>query len=249
MIKHPINSVICCLILTIIFKTVSAQSDADSISYKQAVFNLINHFDQGIGEESRLYNGFGYNYYDPNIKGNAYLDDVNRWRNGTVDYDGQTFENVPLIYDINADQVIVSLYNHNSPSRLVSDKVASFNLSGRHFVRVPNNSSNIKSGFYEQLYGGKSQVLNKYEKAIHTTNSSSGLERYFIPVYDYQEYYIRKDDKYYSIGDGSLSAVLEVFKDKKKELRQFIKDKKIQFNSLHELALVNIATYYDHLTN
>src|SRR5258707_12826736 len=142
-----IITAICCFILTITFKPASAQGYADSISYKQTVFNLINHFDQGIAEESRLYNGFGYNYYDPNIKGNAYLDDVDRWRNGTVDYDGQTFENVPLIYHINADQIIVSLVNHNSPTRLVSDKVVGFNLSGSHFVRVSINSSGIKSGF------------------------------------------------------------------------------------------------------
>ncbi|MFI5136309.1 MAG: hypothetical protein ACHQIM_00690 [Sphingobacteriales bacterium] len=238
---------ICCFILSIAFKSVLGQSNSDSINYQQSVFNIVKQFDQGIGEESRLYNGFVQNQYDPGIEGNAYLDDNDGWSTGSVDYDGETFEGVPMLYDLYTDQVIVLLGSNGLPYRLVKDKVNNFDLRRRHFVRVPDNEEGVQGGFYEELYGGKSQVVNKLEKKLTTTKGAAGISRYFSPVDNYQRYYIKKGSKYYSV--SGLGSVLEVFSDKKKEIKQFIKDSKLRFNELRELSLVEIAGYYDRLTN
>jgi len=231
----------------IVSQTVSAQVNADSSNYKFAVLNLIKQFDQGIGEASRLHNGFAQNQYSSDITGNVYLDDLDSWSTGSVDYDGETFEGVPMLYDIYTDQVIVLLNSDNSSYRLVKDKVKGFDLRRRHFVRIPESEEGIKSGFYEELYGGKSQVVNKLEKILVSTKGTAGMERYFSPVDDYQHYYIKKGSKYYNV--SSLSSVLEVFSDKKKEIKQFIKESKLRFNALRESSLVEIARYYDRLTN
>jgi len=243
--RKPIT--ICSFIVFSAFKSVLGQSNSDSINYQQSVFNIVKQFDQGIGEESRLYNGFVQNQYDPGIEGNAYLDDHDGWSTGSVDYDGETFEGVPMRYDIYTDQVIVLLDSRGLPYRLVKDKVKNFDLRRRHFVRIPESEEGITGGFYEELYGGKSQVVNKLEKKLMTNKSTAGVSRYFSPVDDYQHYYIKKGSKYYSV--SGLGSVLEVFKDKKKEIKQFIKDSKIRFNELPELSLVEIARYYDRLTN
>nr|WP_221452729.1 hypothetical protein [Mucilaginibacter sp. FT3.2]MBB6231550.1 hypothetical protein [Mucilaginibacter sp. FT3.2] len=232
--------------MALLCKTVSAQSAADSAGYDLAVNNLVNHFYQGVGQQSRLYNGFVYDSYDSSIKGNAYLDDVDAWKGGTVDYDGQSFENVPMLYDIYTDQLVVLLYNHASPFALVNNKITSFDLHGRHFVRVPNNNLGIKTGFYEQLYDGKSQVLKKVEKALKSVSGSNGRERYFTPSADAPDYYMKKGGTYYKV--SSQNSVLDLLADKKKELKQHIKDKHIQFDGLRELALASVAAYYDSLT-
>ncbi|WP_295721189.1 hypothetical protein [Mucilaginibacter sp.] len=244
--RYPAK-IICCFVLVLLCKTTFAQADVDSAVYDAAVTNVVNRFYQGVGEQSRLYNGLVYDSYDSSIKGNAYLDDIDGWRSGSVAYDGQTFENVPMIYDLYTDQLVVLLYNHASPFALIPNKVSSFDLHARHFIRVAGTNTGIKSGFYEQLYGGRSQALKKVEKVIKSTSASTGRERYFTLLNETPDYFIKKGNTYYKV--NSQGAVLNLFVDKKKELKQYIKDKHIQFDGLFELALTSVAKYYDSLTN
>lgn len=236
----------CCLFLALNAKSGLAQASIDTSTYQQSVLSLINRFNENIGEGARLFNGFVYNGYAPNIQGNAYLDDITTPQNGTVDYDGQIFENVRMLYDIYADRLVVLLDVYAAPCRLVSDKVASFDLHHSHFIRVADAGMGIKTGFYDELYGGRSQVLNRPEKTLITSSKQSGIEHYFMPVQNYHQFFIRKDNKYYSIVD--MNDAIAIFKDKKNELKKFIKDKHIQFNILPEYSLVAVATEYDRLT-
>lgn len=240
------TQVICCFVLVLLYKTAWAQSGVDSSNYDAAVTNLVNHFYQGVGEQSRLYNGLVYDSYDSSIKGSPYLDDIDAWRPGSVEYDGQSFENVSMIYDLYTDQLVVLLFNHASPIALIADKVSNFDLHQRHFVRVPKSTGDIKSGFYEQLYSGKSQVVKKVAKLLKSTSGATGRERYFVPSHELPDYYIKKGSTYYKV--SSQSSVLDLFAEKNKELKQYIKDKHLQFEDLREMALVSVAGYYDSLT-
>jgi len=91
----------------------------------------------------------------------------------------------------------------------------------------------------------KRRYWQKGQKNIQTSTSGIlGPEAYFNPVKDY---YVRKNNTYYSFsGQGSL---LDVLKDKKKEIQQYIKANQIKFRQDPEEAMVKIASYYDHLTN
>jgi hypothetical protein len=243
-VHYPIK-IILCFVVALLYETASAQS-ADSSAYEAALTNITNRFYQGVGEQSRLYNGLVYDSYDSSIKGSPYLDDIDAWRPGSVEYDGQNFENVSMIYDLYTDQLVVLLYNHASPIALIADKVSNFDLHQRHFVRVPNSNGGIKAGFYEQLYGGKSQLIKRTEKLLKSTSGRNGRERFFVPFKDVPDYYIKKGAIYYKV--SSQSSVLDLFADKKKELKQYIKDKHLQFDDLRELALTSVTAYYDSIT-
>ncbi|WP_439698484.1 hypothetical protein ACFGVS_09935 [Mucilaginibacter sp. AW1-7] len=242
---HYPTKIVLCFVVALLYKTVSAQS-SDSLAYEAALTNTTNRFYQGVGEQSRLYNGLVYDSYDSSIKGSPYLDDIDAWRPGSVEYDGQNFENVSMIYDLYTDQLVVLLYNHASPIALIADKVSNFDLHQRHFVRVPNSNGGIKAGFYEQLYGGKSQVIKRTEKLLKSTSGSNGRERFFVPFKEAPDYYIKKGSVYYKV--SNQSSVLDLFADKKKELKQYIKDKHLQFVDLPELALTSVTAYYDSIT-
>ena len=117
------------------------------------------NFYKAIGQESRLYNGHEYLPYDPHIKENALFPyDAKTWEPGEVNYDGIVYKNVPMMYDVYKDVVIVLLYNKFSMFTLLSNRVHDFAFANHHFVRIDADSVNSRQsgiipGFYDQLYG------------------------------------------------------------------------------------------------
>jgi hypothetical protein len=222
--------------------------NTDSSSQQPAFNNAVSLFSASLGEQAPLYNGPEYYFYDHNIKGNAYFMDVNMFTTGTVFYSGELYKNVQMLYDLYTDDVAVLLYNRFQKISLLKERVKNFDFLGHHFVNINvdtiSNKSDIKSGYYDELYDGKEQVLVKRTKSIQTTSSLVGLEKYFSPAIDY---YIRKNKVYYSF--SSQGQLLDILKDRKKDIQQYIKANKIKFRDDREQAMVKIVSYYDHITN
>lgn len=219
----------------------------DTSSQQQKINSLIQNYNTAIGENSRLYNGPEYEQYDATIKGNAYYDEVNVWKIGSVYYDDVVYNNVPMMYDIYKDCVVVLYYNKVFRYTLLNDKLHYFNLAGRHFVSINADSLNnagIRNGIYNQLYKGKTEVLEKRSKTIQTATTEN-LERSFTA--SKKKIYLKKGAEYYNI--NGVSSILKVLQDKKKQVQLFIRDNRIKYKADPEQALVKIASYYDQLTN
>lgn len=247
--RKPISlSVSACLLCIVISKNSFAQvARTDSSSQEYAFNNTLTLFYTSLGEQSPLFNGPEYYFYDPLIKGNAYFSDVNAFAPGSVHYDGDFYTGVPMLYDIYKDEVVVLLYNHFSKFSLVDEKVKSFDFLDHHFVNINadtlRNNQILTSGFYDELYNGKTQVLAKRSKSIQTTTGSqAGPESYFDREISY---FLRKNNVYFSF--SSKGSMLGILKDKKKEITQYIKANQIDFRKNPEEAMVQIASYYDHL--
>ena len=219
----------------------------DTTTQKAAIVNVVNAYNHVIGEQSRLYNGPEYELYDPIIKGNAYFLDINAFKPGNVNYDGIYYPDVPIMYDLNKDEVVVLLYNNFSKFSLLSNRVQSFDLSGHHFVYLTADTLHttfpINTGFYDEAYRGKLQLFVKWSKSIQTATTSTTIESYFSPK---KSIYLKKDEKYYSVsGQGNF---LKVLKDKKKELLQYIRANNITFDNNPEKAMYMIVARYDQLS-
>jgi len=250
MIKCTYASVAIYLICTVICKSSFAQAaQGDSSSQQNALNNAIILYHTSLGNQSPLYNGPEYYFYDPTVKGNAYFMDINAFTPGAIYYDGVYYTGVPMLYDLYSDQVAVLLYNHFSKFSLRKDKISSFDFLDHHFVNInadtAKGNSGIKSGFYDELYNGKSEVLVRRTKSIQTnTGGTLGAERYFSPSKDL---YLKKNNTFFSI--SGQRSLMNVLKDKKNAIQQYIKANEIRFRSDPEAAMVKIAAYYDHLTN
>jgi len=223
---------------------VSAQTGVDSTGLGIVVAN----YNTAIGEQSHLYNGPEYEFYDPTIKGNAYVFDNKSFTPGFVKYGAAVYSDVPMLYDLNKDVVVVLLYNHFTKFSLLSERVPEFWLLNHHFIRLNTDSTGkaaLAAGFYDQLYQGrKIGIIVKRAKSIQTSTGNNTVESYFSETKDY---YVKKEGNYFSFsGKGGL---LDIFKDKKKELRKYIRTNDIDFRENFERAVVNVATYYDQLTN
>jgi hypothetical protein len=193
-------------------------------------------YTHAIEGQARLYNGSDYPEYKPvGDEHPYYLSDD--WELSTVDYDGERFEKVPVLYDISSDKLVTEHYYTSNKMQLVSELVQAFILSGRSFVRLNENSSkgiSIKTGFYEVLYNGPSAI---YAKRTKTRDERISSDKLLVVSFT---------DAYYGV--SSKGSVLQVLGDKKQELKHFIKEKHIRFKKDEEKALVDITRYYDTLT-
>lgn len=223
---------------------VSAQTGVDSTGLSIAVAN----YNTAIGQQSHLYNGPEYEFYDPLIKGNAYVFDNKVFNPGSVSYGAAVYSNIPMLYDLNKDLVVVLLYNHFTKFSLLSERVHEFWLLNHHFIRINTDSTGkaaLATGFYDQLYlGKKNEVIVKRAKSIQVSTGNNTVESFFSATKDY---YVKKGGNYF--GFSGKGGLLDIFKDKKKELRQYIKANNIDFHDNLEQAIVDVATYYDHLSN
>jgi hypothetical protein len=223
-------------------------SRSDSSSQQNALNNASTLFYASLGKSSPLFNGEEHYDYTPTITGNAYFLDVNSFSTGSVMYNGILFKGVPILYDVYSDNIIVLLHNNFTKYSLIKDKVSSFDLMAHHIINIDSLSlpptAIIKPGFYDEVYKGKLEVLVKRSKNIQTTSGLNTLESYFNPSINY---YLKKNNVYYEIsGKGSL---LDLLKDKKKDIQQYIRANQINYRKDPAGALVKIASYYDHITN
>ncbi|WPU98453.1 hypothetical protein SNE26_20725 [Mucilaginibacter sp. cycad4] len=223
---------------------VSAQTGIDSTGLGLVIAN----YHTAIDQQSHLYNGPEYEFYDPLIKGNAYVFDNKIFTPGAVKYGAAVYRDVPMLYDLNKDLVVILLYNHFTKISLLSERVSEFWLLNHHFIRITTDSTGkagLATGFYDQLYQGKRiGIIVKRAKSIQTSTGNNTIESFFSET---KNYYLKQGNSYSNFsGKGALLAIL---KDKKKELRQYIKANNIDFRENLEQAIVDVATYYDHLTN
>lgn len=230
----------------LISSNVKAQTESDSTSNGHKLYaNIEAGFYNVIGPQSRLYNGEKYEFYDPAIKGNPYFMLATDWNTGTIVYDGFTYTNVKIRYDLYKDLLIIPLYKSFLKMSLINDKVSSFDLLEHHFIYIKSGTS-VKAGYYDQLYAGKIQVLCKRDESIQQEHGFNGaITSYFLPLTDY---YIYKNGTYTTV--NSKGAFLDVLKDKKKDIQQFIRVNRLKFKKGDkEQAMVKVAAYYDHLTD
>jgi hypothetical protein len=248
MLKRITLSICCLFCISTLSNKVCAQTSADSLNNKLTAYdNTVDKFNAALGPGARLYNGEEYDGYYPGIVGNAYFLDATGWGTGTVTVDGYTFKNVKIRYDLYKDLVIVPLYNSFLTISLLNERLGSFDVFGHHFIYIKNNpavTGAVHSGIYDELYGGKIQVLCKRSKSIQQDHGTNAITTYFLYSADY---YIFKNNQYFTV--SSKGDMLAVLKDKKRQLQQFIRSNKLKFNKTgKEQAMAKVAEYYDRIS-
>jgi hypothetical protein len=235
------NAIRSVFISVFFYLTCSASSFAQT-----PVTNAELLFNNSIKEQSRLYNGLAYEGYPYTVDGSANFQNLTVFSAGSVIYQGFRFDNLPLMYDIFQDKLISVLASSLRYS-FISDRVSEFYLNKHHFKYIKvldSTKSVIKSGFYDLIHDGKSKIYVKHFKNMQTSLEGKVVRYYFIPK---TAYYIERDQKY-SVISGEKSF-FNYFKDKKPQLKNLLKEKKIKFRKQPEEAMILLASYYESLTN
>jgi hypothetical protein len=231
---------------TFIYCAKAQDKVADTSPVARVSANMGDYFNKAIGQQSRIFTGPLFEPYKFISKTNPNFQDTTAFINGSVNYEGVVYNDVPLIYDMYRDMLVSRNYNGFSVFYFLSYRVSNFDLSGHHFIRfVPDNlNKNIDEGYYEELYNNKLQILARRGKAILEEKDATPVKYTF---YNNFNYFLKLHGTYYNI--NSQGKLLDALKDKKKELKQYLKTKNIRYQDNPEQNMVLLASYYAQLTN
>jgi hypothetical protein len=197
-------------------------------------------YDEFIYGQSRLYNGSEHRDYLSKNDEHPYFG-VDDWVYGYILYDDELYENVPMFYDLSRDKVISEHILNGAKLELVAEKIARFSLSGHTFVRLRKNETQmISEGFYDLLYDGATKVYVRREKLLQEKVESNNIIARFE---ERNRIFIFKDGIYFPV--KKKGSVLDVFSDRKEDLKSFLNKNKIKFKSDRETATVRLAEFYD----
>ena len=233
------------LLFTLFTTTASAQFVADTTFLTTAIDNTISVYRKELKSQAKLYNGSKYPMDYDGIYGEHPFFASEDWLTGDVYYDGELFQDVPLMYDIVTSNLVTEHYPTGHAIQLVWGKLRHFTLGSHHFEKIETASVGEtlpRTDFYNVLYAGESRVLALHQKS--TRVRIEGLEvQTSYPAKT--RYYIFKNGAFFNV--KSKSSVLKVLKDEKQALKRFLREKGIYFAADREASLKSMAAYYDAL--
>lgn len=233
------------LLLAYIFShDVNSQATRDSAYYGSAE-KILGLYYKALGEQSPIYNGNEYIEYAFTLQEGHPFFKSSLFTNGDIYFDGMLFPGVPMLYDLIKDQVIIRDFHNIYKINLPANKIEQFILPDHIFVRIVHNNFNeMNTGFYEQLYQGKTGLVAKREKKIIEKPISERIDNVVIST---NTYYVMKKDVYYTFKNER--GLLNILSDKKKEIQQYLKRNRIRYKDDPERSMIMAVEYYNRLMN
>ena len=219
--------------------TYAQSSLSDSAARSQNATEVIDYYIEHIKGQSELFIGTRYEMMAPANKGSYFFGDHAYITPATVYVNSTLYKTVPILYDVYHDQMIT--YTGENFMVLDHTKTREVKLFDHHFKYL--DQPGLAPGYYDVLYDGKSQVLVKMTKVINEEIVSQ--QEVQTTIVDKVQLYLKKGDAFFPV--TSKSAVLSILSDRKKEIKQYLQDQKLDFNQDKTAAIVAIAGYYDQL--
>lgn len=235
------------LVASLLLSTnLSGQSvKADSVFIQSAKNQAIRLYERAIYRQEHVYEGNEYIPHDHRIKIHPFYP-VDTLQRGTIAYNGTDYHNVPMLYDIVRDELSIQPPEGGYRIRLHTNKVSAFSMGPYRFVKILGDSAlGVRTGFYQLLHNGAVKVLVQRVKTIHEDISSGTYKADYIPQ---DRFFILKDGVYHSV--KTKGSVLNVFADKSKELKKFIRANQLKFKDLQrEETISRVTQQYEELTH
>jgi hypothetical protein len=175
----------------------------------------------------------------------------NKNRTASIFTRTRRYDNLTLQYDTYLDEVIYTdtskTINFIFPQiALNKDIIDGFNLNFedeslifKYFSLPECYEKNLKEGFYEVAYEGKTSYLIKHKSSIY--------ERQGVKNYKYTpENFISKGGVYYKV--NSRKSLLRIFAEKSREIKIFLNSEGIKMNSVNKDQILSVVKFYDYLS-
>jgi hypothetical protein len=236
------NQLLACLFfgLTLSSTGFSQTPSDDSSSFVLSRKSVIDFYMTSMGKRTYLYNGSEYIFNSHGINGHPFFES-DHLINSRIEYDGTTYYDIPLAYDLVQDRVFITDSSINFNIQLFNERVSSFMMAGHQFVRIQADSGKSKisnAGFYDLLYDGKIKVLAKRTKVAENGFKLEDPMRFV----SYNAYYLWMDNNYIEV--DSKSSLVKAFKDQKDLIRKYYRKNGLDFKKNPEQAIVSTTDYY-----
>ena len=191
-------------------------------------------FVNDAGELSNIYRGQSPLVYNFRHTGTYYAYSEN-FEIGVVKYNDKIYKDVYLNLNSHLDELNILIKKTGRTVVLNNDFVGYFSFGGRNFIYLKDVNKSSGSvpqiGYYQVLYNGSSKLYKKikkiYAERINETASiqtKSKLERMFLVS---ESYYLLKEGSFHLI--KKKSDLLSYYKEKKRDIRQLIREKNLDF--------------------
>jgi hypothetical protein len=184
--------------------------------------------------QAPIYNGVEHLNNDPSVRGNPYFGSVAA-SPGSVVYDGDRYVNINMIYDLVSDQVACTNKNGILVNLFMS-RVSEFTLNGHHFIHSSR-------GTYDQLLTGYLSIVARRTRFLEDSIAGNEILR-MVRLKDY--FYATINGVSYELPDERHLLVL--MNDRKAEVKDYIRQRKIRYKKDPENAILAISAYYNQLS-
>ncbi len=201
-----------------------------------------------LSEQSGIYRGIDYIGYPYPIKKGEQFFLTGEERKGEIRYDGMLYKNIPMWYDIARNEVIVGYADNSSKISLHNEKISDFLIENHRFINIQGDTAikyDLKEGFYDQIYKGKSEILVKRAKDFIKNTDTDGVWIAFSN--EKKDIFLRTGEKYESV--STKKSVLKALGKYQKEIQAHLKKNKVKFGKQREQAIKLMVAYYDQLNN
>ena len=232
---------------------VNSLSSSDKIntrSLNDAQIRYIkNSYSEKVQVPKDLINGKEYESYYTRSKSKPLLY-IDKKRTATVFTPTRRYNNLTLQYDTFLDEVVYTdtsrTINYRFPEiALNKDIVDGFNLYFtddslifRYFRPPECTKNNLKEGYYEVAYLGKSRYVIKHESSYYVREGMS--EYKYVP-----ENYISVGEVFYRV--KNKSGLLKLFGEKSGDMKKYLHQSRIRIRQADKYQFVSILKYYDSL--
>jgi len=221
-------------------------SPKDDPMFDSASAIALRQYHSYVNPETQLYRGQQYVEYAYQIKtGHPYFEDS--LIEGSLLYNGVLYRNVPLLYDVVIDQVVIK--DPYSIWRIGLDRLHldSFTVEDHRFIRLADslNPTAPRNGFYEQLYRGRVRLLKRTSKTVQVEVpfAGQGFEKYTLTSISY---YLKMGERYYPVNNER--SLLSALKDKRGPAKKFMRSNHLRMRKDKQNTLLKVITWYDGLT-
>ncbi len=215
-----------------------AQDQADITERQQDL--LYKKWYDSQKNQSGIYNGRHYVDYTRLLKEGHVFFDSTATVPGAVRYNQVTHDNIPMLLDLVAEELIVQHFNGVFLIQLVKDKVEWFEINGHYFEHL-GAEDGLSPGFYDKVYEGNALKLYvRRRKLIHEEIEHMQVQKIVLPE---DRYYIHKDGEFHLV--RSKASVMKLLGNKKR-LGEALRAHKIQkFRAHRERAIKTMVEASD----
>ncbi|WPO80520.1 hypothetical protein [Flavobacterium sp. KACC 22761] len=198
----------------------------NSFSQTNEKKEISNYFDKIVGEEILNINN-GKIHIDPyNLKNSHNYYSNKNFVKGSVFYDNQFYDNIPIKYDIYKDQLVKSFENNNTFGiTLINEKTDYFTIDDKRFINIDNKYKfpKVVTGFFEEKYLGKN--ISLYIKHFKTAKETIIESSLYTEFKEYSDYQLLYNSTFTAV--NTQKEILTAFPQLKKQIKDFYKKNKI----------------------